>query len=145
MNWQPDWWISNQHFHFQSFKIDHQVVNKGWSLIKNWQLLWSISNQHFHFQFSVIIIGSTMAWSLQKMVLLYRYFKLKWRFKVSKTSIFNEIQEIFPVKYSKQSKKLVQISFALYLSVKLAQKSNSFSHILCYGGLGTPRIYVFIV
>ena len=70
---------------------------------------------------------------------------MKWRFKVSKTSIFNEIQEIFPVKYSKDGKKLIQISFALYLSVKIAQKTIGFSPILSYGGLGTPRINVFIV
>ena len=43
----------------------------------------------------------TMAWILQKMVITFSYFKLKWRFKVSKTFIFNEIKDILQVEDSK--------------------------------------------
>ena len=79
------------------------------------------------------------------MIVTVSYFKLKWHFKVFKTFIFNEIKDILQVEYSKHRKKLIHKSFALYLSLKLDQKINGFSHILSYGGLGTPGINVFIV
>ena len=80
-----------------------------------------------------------------KIVLSYKHFKLKWRFKASKTSIPNEIKEISEKKYSKQGNFLVQMSFALYLTVKIAQKSNGFCYILCNRDLPHPRLYVFLV
>ena len=42
-------------------------------------------------------------------------------------------------------KKLAQLSFPLYLRVKIPQKNDGFSHILSYGNLCDPRINVFLV
>ena len=67
-----------------------------------------------------------MAWSLQKMILSFQDFKLKWCFKVPKKPIFYEIKAFLHVEYSKEEKKLIQKLFALYLSVKIAQKIDGF-------------------
>ena len=76
--------------------------------------------------FYVHTYHSTMAWSLQKMILSFWDFKLKWCFKVPKKPIFYEIKAFLHVEYSKEEKKLIQKLFALYLSVKIAQKIDGF-------------------
>ena len=60
------------------------------------------------------------------MILSFRDFKLKWCFKVPKKPIFYEIKAVLHVEYSKEEKKLIQKLFALYLSVKIAQKIDGF-------------------
>ena len=60
------------------------------------------------------------------MILSFRDFKLKWSFKVPKKPIFYEIKAFLHVEYSKEEKKLIQKLFALYLSVKIAQKIDGF-------------------
>ena len=56
---------------------------------------------------------STMAWSLQKMIFSYQFFKQKWHLKVSKIYIYNEMKVVFPVKYSKHEKIIIQKLFSL--------------------------------
>ena len=60
------------------------------------------------------------------MILSFRDFKLKWSFKVPKKPIFYKIKAFLHVEYSKEEKKLIQKLFALYLSVKIAQKIDGF-------------------
>ena len=55
----------------------------------------------------------TMAWSLQKMIFSYQFFKQKWYLKVSKIYIYNEMKVVFPVKYSKHEKIIIQKLFSL--------------------------------
>ena len=67
-----------------------------------------------------------MARSLQKMILSFRDFKLKWCFKVPKKPIFYEIKAFLHVEYSKEEKKIDSKIVCFVLECKNSPKKQWF-------------------